>query len=133
MERDFAGSRVRRADFQRLAALCKGDPKFPATYDDWLRLVADGERQTIAEGKAIIGFDVDPADFEAWCHRVSIHICFDALRAYLIVSRRAVMAGVAEKNPFASPAPKPAPGRKDTKRQRGRALLPRPAFQPAFA
>jgi hypothetical protein len=91
MERDFAGSRVGRAEFQRLAALCAGDPKFPATFDDWLRLVHEGERQVIGEGKSVVSFDVNPADFEAWCRRVSVHMCFDALRAYLILTRRALM------------------------------------------
>jgi hypothetical protein len=122
MERDFSGSRMGRADFGRLAKLCGTDPKFPANYDAWLKLVADGERQTIAEGKAVIGFDVDPADFEAWCHRLSIHVCFDALRAYLIVTRRALLQAQAQAQPGAAPAPvrKPSSGDSGAKRRASR-------------
>jgi hypothetical protein len=92
-----------------LAALCAEDPKFPATYDAWLHLVHEGERQTIAEGKSVVGLDVDPAEFEAWCHRVSIAVCFDALRAYLIVTRRALIAGQGQAQPGTANAQRPKP------------------------
>src|SRR5690349_21739850 len=89
MERDFASAHLSQDDFTRLAALCADDPKFPQSYKQWLALVRDGTRQALAEGRTATDIAVDVNDFVAWCTRVNVHLCFDALRAYLIVHRKA--------------------------------------------
>jgi len=89
MERDFARAQLSEADYLRLAALFRGDPKFPANYLGWLSLVAVSTHKTQEEGGATADLVVDVDDFVAWCNRVAVHLCFDSLRAYLIVTRRA--------------------------------------------
>lgn len=88
MERDFAGARLSEIDYLQLAKLFRGDPKFPANYLGWLSLVDEGVRLAQAEGSAWSELVVDVNDFVFWCNRVSVHPCFDSLRAYLIVTRR---------------------------------------------
>jgi hypothetical protein len=123
MERDLAGSRIGKAEFRQLADLCNPDPKFPASFDDWQKLVADGERQLYAENKSVSLFEVRTADFAAWCARVGIHVCFDALRAYLIINHRAAAASAGTTAP-ASPGPAaPAAGDNDTRRVDLRRLM----------
>ena len=87
MERDFAGARLSPGAFQTLAAMCQGDKRFPARYEDWELLVRDGTQQARADGRPTDEFAIDVDEFLAWCRKVAILPCFDALRAYLIIAR----------------------------------------------
>ena len=87
MERDFSGARLSPESFRRLADECLGDGRFPARYDDWEALVREGTQQARADGRPTEEIPIDVDEFLAWCRKVAIHPCFDALRAYLILAR----------------------------------------------
>jgi len=89
MERDLAGATLSVQQFGRLAAACRYDSKFPKTYLDWSSLVAHGTRVALAEGAQVDDIVIDVDEFFAWCHRVEVVACLDAVRAYLILIRRA--------------------------------------------
>ncbi|MED5618756.1 hypothetical protein [Ideonella sp. BN130291] len=140
MERDFASAHLSQDDFTRLAALCADDPKFPTSYKQWLALVRDGTRQALAEGRSATDIAVDVNDFAAWCERVDVHLCFDALRAYLIVRRKAG-ADAAGAKAGAAAAVKPSSGQEPGGHKRTQALeelgrwlvgAPLGALQPGF-
>jgi hypothetical protein len=88
MERDFASAHLQEEDFRRLRALVGNDPKLPKDYAGWVELVRRGTRQSLAEGSDPADVVIDLKDFTEWCARVGVQVCFDALRAYLIVQRR---------------------------------------------
>jgi hypothetical protein len=87
MERDFAGSKLSQNDFDRLAAACSSDPKFPRTLTEWNRLVAEGVRQLAADAKTAPEFEIDATKFLFWSQRVGLMPGLDGLRAYLIIHR----------------------------------------------
>lgn len=89
MERDLAGARLTQSDFARLAIACFRDIRFPASFDDWNRLVAAGTKMATDQGLPVSDIPIDVDDFVAWCHRVQVALCLDGLRAYLILIRRA--------------------------------------------
>jgi hypothetical protein len=93
MERDLAGAALTSQDFQRLARASRDDSKFPKTYEAWQSLVGTGTAAVLSEGLQVqvIGVVVD--DFLAWCVRVQVVPCLDALRAYMILLRRPQNAG----------------------------------------
>ena len=88
VERDFAGAQLSEENYALLADLCRGDAKFPTSYPAWQELIAAGTRRALEEGQPAGDISVGVDEFEAWCARVAIHPCFDALRAYLIIGRR---------------------------------------------
>lgn len=88
MERDLAGARIDRAEFDELAALCAQDTRFPETYEQWLALVEVGEALAADTGAPSDPLDIDVSAFATWCQRVRVHPGFDSLRAFLIMRRR---------------------------------------------
>jgi len=88
MERDLAGARLSCADFDDLATLCAYDKRFPLTYEAWLSIVRKGDELADKSGWPWDPFDIDVADFAAWCRRAEVKPGFDALRAYAITHRR---------------------------------------------
>jgi hypothetical protein len=88
MERDLAGIRLTISDYQRLASLCRDDPKFPSSYSAWHALLDDGMRQLLSDGRSIEPVPLDVDAFARWCERVTLQPGLDALRAYAIISRR---------------------------------------------
>lgn len=96
MERDFAGAQLSEHSYARLADLCRGDAKFPTSYLAWQELVSAGTREALEEGQPAGDIVVGANEFTAWCARVPIHTCFDALSACLIVGRRGGHLGHAD-------------------------------------
>lgn len=116
MERDFAGSRLSQEDFERLAARCSGDPKFPHSYEAWLRAVSHGESMTAAEGGTVRHFEINAAEFVDWCQRVGVVVCLDSLRAYLIINRRHAQAVQADSAAHSAAPESPKSGRSSAER-----------------
>lgn len=115
MERDLAGIRLTISDYHRLAALCRDDPKFPSTYAAWHCLLDDGMRQLLSEGQSIEPVALDVEAFARWCERVALHPGLDALRAYLIISRRTTH-GAQDDAPASGAAPRGKGGPRDPKK-----------------
>lgn len=88
MQRDLAGAALSDQDFQRLAMACRGDGRFPDTYDEWQSLVAAGNAGVHAQGRHVQVVSLVVDDFLAWCTRVQVVPCLDSLRAYMIFLRR---------------------------------------------
>lgn len=88
MERDLAGAALGAEDFQRLGTACRHDDKFPKTYEAWRSLVTTGSAYVLAEGQHVQPISLVVDDFLAWCARVQVVPCLDALRAYMILLRR---------------------------------------------
>lgn len=94
MKKDFAGVALTRADFERLAVLCLGDPAFPRRYEDWQRLVAEGEQLLRAAGQVDEPVTVNIDFFAGWCRLTGVHPCLQALRAMLIIERTGAQQGL---------------------------------------
>ncbi|HJV70563.1 hypothetical protein [Ideonella sp.] len=124
MERDFAGARLSRESFRTLAGMCKGDRRFPASYEDWETLVREGTRQALADGRPIDDFSIGTDEFFAWCQKLAIRPCFDALRAYLILGHRGVALAEEQRQEQggAQPAGDRAQGNDDGRARRTRLL-----------
>lgn len=88
MERDLAGAALSAQDFERIAAACRHDGKFPSTYEAWRSLVAAGTAHLHAQGQHVRVVSLVVDEFLAWCTRVQVVPCLDALRAYMILLRR---------------------------------------------
>lgn len=89
--RDLAGLELASDDFDLMRTLCKSDPRFPANWPAWTRLLRVAASDAVAAGRVPPSLKLDPHHFEAWCAHVGIVPCVDALRAYAIV-RRSVWA-----------------------------------------
>lgn len=72
---------------------CTGHGDFPATWDEWQSLSARAIREAEGAGYGFPRFELNPPEFFAWCHKVGIVPCLDALRAYAIVRRAPVSYG----------------------------------------
>jgi hypothetical protein len=83
--KDLASLAVTREQFILLAELCRHDGKFPGDWAEWNRMTAPEVDPPPEEPAPPPQFDVE--HFRAWCHRVRIVPCIDALRAYAIVVR----------------------------------------------
>jgi hypothetical protein len=73
-------------EFESLADLCKRDPQFPTTWQTW----NDELKNTLAHqdaGGSRVPLRLYPQAFSAWCSRVGIVPCIDAVRAYAIIHR----------------------------------------------
>jgi hypothetical protein len=88
MERDLAGATLTADDFGRLSLACSHDPKFPQSFDEWKEMVDIGHQALAAQGTEAPSISLEVDDFVAWCQRVDVAPCLDALRAYLILVRR---------------------------------------------
>lgn len=113
--RDLAGIELKRSDFDAIRVLCKDDPRFPANWPAWLRLMRMAATDAVAAGHIPGVLELSPHHFETWCERVGIMPCVDALRAYAIVHRSAWAAGV----PQTAATPKPAAGSAGTTSSKG--------------
>lgn len=130
MERDFAGSKLSQDDFERLAATCsRCDAKFPKTFADWQRLVADGVLQLARDGKTAPEFAIDPDSFITWSQRVGVIPCLDSLRAYLIIYRGPTISSLPAAQSVPAASPKSPDGGPSSSRVLGdliAGILPRP-------
>jgi hypothetical protein len=68
--------------FDRLAELCKRDPRFPSTWVAWLEMTQAGEGVNDADAGR---HRLDPERFAAWCAHVAIVPGVDALHAYSLI------------------------------------------------
>ena len=89
MERDLAGTALGADEFKGLQQVCRGDRKFPQTYEDWQALVSIGTSQVLAQGQQVEVIALAVDDFVTWCQKVAVVPGLDALRAYMILRRRA--------------------------------------------
>lgn len=83
----LAGVELSMAEYMQLAALCQGDPQFPATWQEWNDSVVVAIQAAAAEGlpTSKLLFEVDA--FQAWCARVGVLPSFDSVRAYALLAR----------------------------------------------
>lgn len=90
--KDLAGAIIRPEDYKLLAERCRhADPKFPATYFDWQRLVEEANALADADNRKFDPVTIDVAEFREWCIRAEVVQCLDALRAFMIVKRHGSM------------------------------------------
>lgn len=86
--KDLAGLEISQDQFAELRLYCRGDPDFPADWDAWFSLMKLAADQREALGiPASEPLEIEPARFKAWCGRVDVVPCIDALRAYAIIHR----------------------------------------------
>ena len=88
--RDLSDVTLRVGDFVALAELCRADRDFPFDFLGWQTLIsradADAKKRKLHPEPLLL----DVAEFAAWCTRLKIVPCLDALRAFVIVKRREV-------------------------------------------
>lgn len=92
--RDLTGIELQHDDFDALRALCRADPRFPANWPAWLRLMRIAVTDAVSAGHVPGALVLKPQHFESWCERVAIVPCVDALRAYAIVQRSEWASGM---------------------------------------
>lgn len=78
------------SNFSELARLCRNDPLFPHSVDEWSALMATASNSAMRDNYQVQPYALDPLVFEKWCSLVGIVPGLEALRAYLIVQRAAV-------------------------------------------
>lgn len=83
---DLLGLVVTPKEFELLADLCKQDPQFPSTWQTWNDELKGTLEHQDAEGSRP-PLRLYPHAFSAWCSRVGIVPCIDAVRAYAIIHR----------------------------------------------
>jgi hypothetical protein len=88
--RDLSSVSVPPNDFKAFAELCRKDRDFPDDLAAWDALIASATADALERKLDTEPLLLDVADFEAWCTRLKIIPCLDALRAYVIVKRREV-------------------------------------------
>ena len=85
--RDLSDVSLKPSDFAALAALCRNDRDFPTDVAEWERLIVTASKDAHARQRYVEPLLLDVVSFGAWCERVSIVPCIDALRAYVIIKR----------------------------------------------
>lgn len=72
-------------EFELLAALCKLDPQFPASWQAWNDQFGAPTQEGANAGSAQPAVHLHPHHFGMWCTRIGISPCLDAIRAYSII------------------------------------------------
>jgi hypothetical protein len=85
--KDLATVVLSRETLALLKQQCAAHADFPDTWDEWQALSARAAREAEDAGYSFLRFELEPAEFVGWCHKVGIVPCLDALRAYAIVRR----------------------------------------------
>ena len=88
--RDLSDVTLKPSEFDALAKLCHADRDFPADFEVWLDLIEQAGVAARERRLYPAPFLLDVAEFGAWCTRLMIVPCLDALRAFVIVKRREV-------------------------------------------
>ena len=88
--RDLSDVTLKPSEFDALAKLCKADRDFPVDFDGWNDLIAEAGVSARQRQLYPTPFLLEVREFEAWCMRLQIVPCLDALRAFVIVKRREV-------------------------------------------
>ena len=96
--KDLESIQVTEEQYLQLKEFCKHDFKFPKSWVLWNELMKLAALQVAsAQMQPSSPFPVDPAKFSAWCTKVEVTPCIDALRAYMILHRsqphRTITAG----------------------------------------
>ena len=88
--RDLSDVSLTLSDFAAMAELCKQDRDFPRNIAGWNELLAqattDARSRNLYPSPLLLKVD----EFAAWCDRLKIVPCLDALRAFVIIKRREV-------------------------------------------
>ena len=85
--KDLAGIRLTREQFDALAKACGPNRGFPVRWEDWIQLIESADKAASLAGECGEPLAIEPARFLAWCTRVDVVPCGDALRAYAILHR----------------------------------------------
>lgn len=85
--KDLATVALSRETLELLKQHCTAYGDFPKTWEEWQTLSARAVREAEDAGYSFPRFELQPAEFFAWCQKVGIVPCLDALRAYAIVRR----------------------------------------------
>lgn len=88
--RDLSDVTVRPSDFETLAQLCANDADFPIDFEGWQVMLLTAQRDAITRHFYPAPLLLDVREFAAWCERLRVTPCLDALRAFVIIKRREV-------------------------------------------
>lgn len=88
--RDLSDIDVLPSDFPALHQLCAKDRDFPPDLVAWRQLLVSAEHDARSRALYPEPLLLDVAHFAAWCERLNVMPCLDALRAYVIIRRREV-------------------------------------------
>lgn len=78
---------LRPSDFDRLAAICSADPRFPAQFSGWAELIPVADREARERTLFPTPIMLDPEDFLRWVTAAGLVPNIDSIRAYNIVQR----------------------------------------------
>lgn len=88
--RDLSDLTLKPSDFEPLAELCRLDRDFPRDLAGWAALMTMAANDAHARKFYPEPLLLDVGEFSAWCDRLKIMPCLDALRAFVIIKRREV-------------------------------------------
>ncbi|MEO8154137.1 MAG: hypothetical protein ABI605_13785 [Rhizobacter sp.] len=88
--KELAGLIFSDEQFEMLAGYCAADPDFPKSWDAWMGLLSHANAMATAQREVCKPLELEPGHFSAWCGRLQVIPCLDALRAYAIIHRSPV-------------------------------------------
>ncbi len=88
--RDLSDVSLKPRDFAALAEPCKRGRDFPRNIAGWNELLTQATKDARGRNLYPSPLLLDVRAFAAWCDRLKIVPCLDALRAFVIIKRREV-------------------------------------------